>query len=112
MVIGYRMSSTYFTENKRLFHNVGNRLVIGLINILFKGNIRDIMTSYRAFFYDFVKTFLVLSKGFEIETEMTIHELDKNFLLKEVLVNYIDRSDGSKSKLNTYSAGFKVIKLL
>ena len=112
MVIGDRLSSTYFTENKRPFHNFGNRLVRGLINKLFKNKIRDIMTGYRAFSYDFVKTFPVLSKGFEIETEMTIHALDKNLLLKEIPVEYRDRPDGSVSKLNTYSDGFKVLKTI
>ena len=112
MVIGDRLSSTYFTENKRPFHNFGNRLVRGLINFLFKSNIRDIMTGYRAFSYDFVKTFPVLSKGFEIETEMTIHALDKNFLLKEIPVEYRDRPAGSVSKLNTYKDGFRVLKTI
>lgn len=112
MVIGDRLSSTYFTENKRLFHNFGNRLVRGLINTLFKSNVRDIMTGYRAFSYEFVKTFPVLSKGFEIETEMTIHALDKNFLLKEIPVDYRDRPEGSESKLNTFSDGFKVLKTI
>ncbi len=112
MVIGDRLSSTYFTENKRPFHNFGNKLVRGLINTLFKSNVRDIMTGYRAFSYDFVKTFPVLSKGFEIETEMTIHALDKNFLLKEIPVEYRDRPKGSVSKLNTYSDGFKVLKTI
>ena len=112
MVIGDRLSSTYFTENKRPFHNFGNKLVRGLINTLFKSNVRDIMTGYRAFSYDFVKTFPVLSKGFEIETEMTIHALDKNFLLKEISVEYRDRPAGSKSKLNTFSDGFKVLKTI
>lgn len=112
MVIGDRLSSTYFTENKRPFHNFGNRLVRGLINQLFKSNVRDIMTGYRAFSYDFVKTFPVLSKGFEIETEMTIHALDKNFLLKEIPVDYRDRPAGSESKLNTFSDGFKVLKTI
>ena len=112
MVIGDRLSSTYFTENKRPFHNFGNKLVRGLINTLFKSNVRDIMTGYRAFSYDFVKTFPVLSKGFEIETEMTIHALDKNFLLKEVPVEYRDRPAGSVSKLNTYSDGFRVLKTI
>lgn len=112
MVVGDRLSSTYFTENKRPFHNTGNRLVRGLINTLFKSNVRDIMTGYRAFSYEFVKTFPVLSKGFEIETEMTIHALDKNFLVKEVAVGYRDRPDGSVSKLNTYSDGFKVLKTI
>lgn len=112
MVIGDRLSSTYFTENKRPFHNFGNVLVRGLINTLFKSNVRDIMTGYRAFSYDFVKTFPVLSKGFEIETEMTIHALDKNLLLKEVPVDYRDRPEGSVSKLNTYSDGFKVLKTI
>lgn len=112
MVIGDRLSSTYFTENKRPFHNVGNKLVRTLINTLFKSNVRDIMTGYRAFSYEFVKTFPVLSKGFEIETEMTIHALDKNFLLKEIPVEYRDRPEGSVSKLNTYSDGFRVLKTI
>ena len=112
MVIGDRLSSTYFKENKRPFHNFGNKLVRGLINLLFKSNIRDIMTGYRAFSYDFVKTFPVLSKGFEIETEMTIHALDKNMLLKEIPVEYRDRPQGSVSKLNTYSDGLKVLKTI
>lgn len=112
MVIGDRLSSTYFNENKRPFHNFGNVLVRGLINSLFKSNVRDIMTGYRAFSYDFVKTFPVLSKGFEIETEMTIHALDKNFLLKEIPVDYRDRPAGSESKLNTFSDGFKVLKTI
>ena len=112
MVIGDRLSLTYFTENKRPFHNFGNKLVRGLINTLFHSNIRDIMTGYRAFSYEFVKTFPVLSKGFEIETEMTIHALDKNFLLKEIPVEYRDRPEGSISKLNTYSDGFKVLKTI
>lgn len=112
MVIGDRLSSTYFTENKRPFHNFGNKLVRWLINTLFKSNVKDIMTGYRAFSYEFVKTFPVLSKGFEIETEMTIHALDKNFLLKEIPVGYKDRPAGSVSKLNTYSDGFKVLKTI
>lgn len=112
MVIGDRLSSTYFSENKRAFHNIGNKLVRFLINKLFKNNIKDIMTGYRAFSYEFVKTFPVLSKGFEIETEMTIHALDKNFLLKEIRVDYRDRPEGSTSKLNTYSDGIKVLKTI
>ena len=112
MVIGDRLSSTYFKENKRLFHNFGNIIVRKLINILFKSNVKDIMTGYRALSYDFVKTFPVLSRGFEIETEMTIHALDKNFLLKEIPVEYRDRPAGSVSKLNTFSDGFKVLKTI
>jgi len=112
MVIGDRLSSTYFNENKRPFHNVGNKLVRYLINFIFKNDIRDIMTGYRAFSYEFVKTFPVLSKGFEIETEMTIHALDKNMGLKNVIVTYRDRPEGSESKLNTYSDGIKVIKTI
>lgn len=112
MVIGDRLSSTYFTENKRLFHNMGNRLVRGLINKLFCSDVRDIMTGYRAFSRIFVKSFPVLSKGFEIETEMTIHALDKNFLLEEVPVAYRDRPQGSESKLNTVSDGLKVLKTI
>ena len=112
MVIGDRLSSTYFTENKRPFHNLGNKLVRFLINKLFKNNIKDIMTGYRAFSYEFVKGFPVLSKGFEIETEMTIHAVDKNFKLVEVPVTYRDRPAGSVSKLNTYRDGFRVLKTI
>lgn len=109
MVIGDRLSSTYFQENKRPFHNVGNRSVRFLINRIFKSKVKDIMTGYRAFSRQFVKNFPVLSKGFEIETEMTIHALDKNFLLQEIPVEYRDRPEGSVSKLNTVSDGIKVI---
>ena len=109
MVIGDRLSSTYFTENKRPFHNVGNVLVRKLVNYFFKGAIRDIMTGYRAFSRLFVKTYPVLSKGFEIETEMSIHALDKNFRLVNIPVDYRDRPAGSQSKLNTYSDGAKVL---
>ena len=112
MVIGDRLSSTYFTENKRLFHNFGNKIVRFLINKLFKNNVKDIMTGYRAFSYEFVKSFPVLSKGFEIETEMTIHAVDKNFGLVEVPVQYRDRPSGSVSKLNTYKDGMKVLKTI
>jgi len=112
MVIGDRLSSTYFTENKRPFHNFGNKIVRWSINKLFKNNIRDIMTGYRAFSYDFVKGFPVLSKGFEIETEMTIHAVDKNFKLVEMPIAYRDRPEGSVSKLNTYKDGFKVLKTI
>lgn len=112
MVVGDRLSSTYFTENKRPFHNFGNSLVRKSINLLFKNDIKDIMTGYRAFSYNFVKTFPVLSKGFEIETEMSIHAVDKNMLVENVVIDYRDRPDGSESKLNTYSDGFKVLKTI
>ena len=112
MVIGDRLSSTYFTENKRPFHNMGNRLVRGLINTIFKSEIKDIMTGYRAFSYEFVKSFPILSKGFEIETEMSIHALDKNFRLVEVPVTYRDRPAGSVSKLNTYRDGMRVLRTI
>ena len=112
MVIGDRLSSTYFTENKRPFHNLGNVLVRRLINWLFHSHINDIMTGYRAFSRTFVKGFPVLSRGFEIETEMSIHAVDKNLLLKEIPVTYRDRPDGSESKLNTYSDGFRVLKTI
>ena len=112
MVIGDRLSSTYFSENKRPFHNFGNRIVRFLINFLFKNKVKDIMTGYRAFSKEFVKGFPVLSKGFEIETEMTIHAVDKNFKLVEVPVDYRDRPEGSVSKLNTYSDGIKVIRMI
>ncbi len=109
MVVGDRLSSTYFTENKRPFHNFGNSLVRGTINRLFHTDIKDIMTGYRAFSYQFVKTFPVLSKGFEIETEMTIHAADKNMQVDNVIIEYRDRPEGSESKLNTYSDGAKVL---
>lgn len=109
MVIGDRLSSTYFEENKRPFHSFGNSLVCNLINKLFHANVKDIMTGYRAFSRPFVNHFPVLSQGFEIETEMTIHALDKNFLLWEVPVQYRDRPAGSVSKLNTFSDGLKVL---
>lgn len=109
MVVGDRLSTTYFTENKRPFHNFGNSLVRKSINILFKSEIKDIMTGYRAFSYQFVKTFPVMSKGFEIETEMTIHAVNNNMQMENVLVDYRDRPEGSESKLNTYTDGFKVL---
>ena len=109
MVVGDRLSSTYFEENKRPFHNMGNTLVRASINRLFGCKIKDIMTGYRAFSYGFVKTFPILSKGFEIETEMTIHAVDKNFLIREIPVEYRDRPEGSVSKLNTYADGMKVL---
>lgn len=112
MVIGDRLSSTYFTENKRLFHNSGNVLVRWLINFFWKGTIKDVMTGYRAFSPAFVKSFPILSKGFEIETEMTIHALDKNMLLMSLPVTYRDRPKGSVSKLNTVTDGIKVIKTI
>lgn len=109
MVVGDRLSSTYFTENKRPFHNLGNSLVRGSINMLFKSDIQDIMTGYRAFSYAFVKTYPVLSKGFEIETDMSIHAITRNMLVRNVVIDYRDRPDGSVSKLNTYSDGAKVL---
>lgn len=109
MVVGDRLSSTYFTENKRPFHNFGNSLMRAGINSLFGSDIKDIMTGYRAFSYNFVKTFPVFSKGFEIETEMTIHAVNYNMQVENVVVEYRDRPAGSVSKLNTYSDGMKVI---
>lgn len=109
MVVGDRLSSTYFTENKRPFHNFGNSIVRGSINQLFGCDIKDIMTGFRAFSYQFVKTFPVMSKGFEIETEMTIHAVSNNMQVENVVVEYRDRPEGSESKLNTYSDGIKVI---
>lgn len=112
MVIGDRLSSTYFTENKRRFHNFGNKLTRFLINAIYKSDIRDVMTGYRAFSYKFVKTFPVMSKGFELENEMTIHALDKNLKIQNVIVEYRDRPAGSESKLNTVSDGVKVMKTI
>lgn len=109
MVVGDRLSSTYFEENKRPFHNFGNSIVRWAINFLFNAEIKDIMTGYRAFSYLFVKSFPVLSKGFEIETEMSIHALDKNMYVENVVIDYRDRPVGSESKLNTYSDGIKVL---
>ncbi len=112
MVVGDRLSSTYFEENKRPFHNFGNSLVRKSINVLFRTEIKDIMTGYRAFSFQFVKSFPVLSKGFEIETEMSIHATDKNMQVENVVIEYRDRPEGSVSKLNTYSDGFKVIRTI
>lgn len=112
MVVGDRLSSTYFEENKRAFHNFGNSLVRKTINQLFQTNIRDIMTGYRAFSYLFVKSFPVLSKGFEIETEMSIHAVEKNMRIENVIIEYRDRPEGSESKLNTYSDGIKVLRTI
>ncbi len=112
MVIGDRLSSTYFTQNKRRFHNSGNRLVRKLLNTIFNSDISDIMTGMRGFSYEFVKSFPVTSREFEIETEMTIFALNHNFLIKELPIDYRDRMEGSESKLNTFSDGYKVISLL
>lgn len=112
MVVGDRLSSTYFSENKRPFHNFGNSLVRKSINALFKSDIKDIMTGYRAFSYQFVKSFPVLSKGFEIETEMSIHAVQHNMHMENVIIEYRDRPEGSESKLNTYSDGLKVLRTI
>lgn len=112
MVVGDRLSSTYFSENKRHFHNLGNSIVRKSINVLFKSDIKDIMTGYRAFSYEFVKTFPVLSQYFEIETEMTIHAIDKRMEIANVVIEYRDRSEGSESKLNTFSDGYKVLRTI
>ena len=109
MVVGDRLSSTYSEQNKRAFHNAGNVLVRKVINSIFKSDIKDVMTGYRAFSYAFVKTFPVLSEGFEIETEMTIHAIDKNMAVENCVIEYRDRPEGSISKLNTYSDGMKVL---
>lgn len=112
MVVGDRLSSTYFTENKRRFHSFGNTLVRKMINLIFQTDIKDIMTGYRAFSYQFVKSFPITSKGFEIETEMTIHAVDKNMLVENVVIGYRDRPQGSESKLNTVSDGIRVLKTI
>ena len=112
MVIGDRLSSTYFEENDRRFHNIGNRLVRKSINMFFKSDLHDIMTGMRAFNYDFVKSFPIRSKEFEIETEMSVFALMNNFIIKEIPIEYRDRKEGSESKLNTYSDGFKVIRMI
>lgn len=112
MVIGDRLSSTYFEENDRRFHNTGNRLVRKSINIFFKSDLHDIMTGMRAFNYDFVKSFPIRSREFEIETEMSVFALTNNFKIKEIPIDYRDRMEGSESKLNTYRDGFKVIMMI
>jgi len=112
MVVGDRLSTTYFTENKRPFHNSGNRLVRGLVNLMFKGTIKDIMSGYRGFSYTFVKSYPIVTKGFELETDMTIFALDKNLLVRATPIEYSDRPEGSFSKLNTFSDGFKVLKTI
>ena len=112
MVVGDRLSSTYYNENKRPFHNFGNSVVRFFINMIFKADIKDIMTGYRAFSRRFVKTFPILSKGFEIETEMSIHALSLTFQIEHVVVDSRDRPEGSTSKLNTYSDGLKVLRTI
>lgn len=112
MVIGDRLSSSYYTENKRLFHNTGNKTVSFLINKIFKSNIHDIMTGYRAMSYNFVKSFPILSQKFEIETEMAIFAVDKNFRITEIPISYKDRAADNPSKLNTYSDGIRVLKTI
>ncbi|KRM03249.1 glycosyltransferase, group 2 family protein [Limosilactobacillus gastricus DSM 16045] len=112
MVVGDRLSSSYFEENKRPFHGIGNKVVRGSINFFFKNDIRDIMTGYRAFSKNFVKTYPVLSKGFEIETEMSIFAIVNNLAVKNHVIDYRDRPEGSESKLDTYSDGFKVLRLI
>ena len=112
MVIGDRLSSTYFQENKRPFHNFGNRLVRGAINTLFHAKVTDIMTGYRAFSFSFVKTYPVLSRGFEVETEMTIHSLNNNIKLYEMPIQYRDRPEGSVSKLDTVGDGIRVLSTI
>lgn len=112
MVVGDRLSSTYFTENKRPFHNFGNSLVRFSINRLFGSKIQDIMTGYRAFGFNFVKTYPVLSRGFEIETEMSIHAVQRRMQVENVVIDYRDRPEGSVSKLNTYSDGAKVLRTI
>lgn len=112
MVIGDRLSSTYFSENKRPFHSAGNKFMRKAINIIFGSNLHDILTGMRGLSYDFVKSYPVISKGFELETEMSIFALDHNFKIAEIPVEYRDRMEGSESKLNTYSDGYKVIKVI
>ena len=112
MVVGDRLSSTYFKENKRPFHGIGNTLVRTSINLLFHSDIKDMMTGYRAFSYQFVKSFPVLSKGFEIETEMSIHAIDKNMNTVNVIIPFRDRPQGSESKLSTFRDGFRVLKTI
>lgn len=112
MVIGDRLSSTYFEENDRPFHNVGNKMVRWLINLFFSSDLKDIMTGMRAFSFDFVKSFPIISKEFEIETEMSVFALMNNFSIDEIPIDYRDRIEGSESKLNTYRDGYKVLRMI
>ncbi|MCL2105598.1 MAG: glycosyltransferase family 2 protein [Oscillospiraceae bacterium] len=112
MVIGDRLSSTYFSENKRRFHNTGNLLVRRSINLFFQSDVKDIMTGMRAFSFLFVKSFAALSRGFEIETEMTIHAVEKNMRIETVTIDYRDRPAGSESKLSTVRDGLRVLKMI
>ena len=112
MVVGDRLSSTYFNENKRLFHNFGNKLVLYIINKFFDTNIRDVMTGFRCLSYEFAKTFPIVSKNFEIETEMTIHAVYHNMNIQNIIIGYKDRPKDSPSKLNTIKDGVKVIKMI
>lgn len=112
MVVGDRLNTTYFQENKRPFHDFGNKLVRWLVNSLFEGNLQDIMSGYRAMNRKFVKEYPLLSKGFEVETEMSLFALDGNYLVREVPIDYRDRPAGSESKLNTFSDGFRVLKMI
>ena len=112
MIIGDRLSSTYFEENDRPFHNTGNKMVRKFINTFFKSDLKDIMTGMRGFSYDFVKSFPISSKEFEIETEMSVFALMNNFNIIEIPIEYKDRIEGSESKLNTYHDGFKVIRMI
>ena len=112
MAVGDRLSSTYFAENKRVLNSFGNRLMRKVINGIFSSDIKDIMTGYRAFSFDFVKTFPISSEGFDIETEMTIHAVDKSMYVKNTVITYRDRPEGSESKLNTFQDGFKVLRTI
>lgn len=112
MVVGDRLSTTYFAENSRPMHNTGNKLVKSLINLLFNSNVKDVLSGYRVFSREYVKNFPVISEGFEIETEMTIHALDRKYSILEIPINYRDRPANSQSKLNTFSDGFRVLKML
>jgi glycosyltransferase involved in cell wall biosynthesis len=113
MVIGDRLSNgSYSQQNKRPFHDLGNRLVRGLINRLFDTDLRDIMTGYRVMTRRFVKNFPISSEGFEIETEMTLHALDKRYTIVEIPIDYRDRPEGSFSKLNTFSDGWRVLRTI
>lgn len=112
MVVGDRLSATYFKENKRHFHGIGNIMVQRFVNMLFGVKLKDIMSGYRVFNRKFVEKITVLSSGFEVETELTVFAIENNFIIKEIPVNYKDRIAGSMSKLNTYSDGIRVLRTL
>ena len=113
MTVGDRLSNgTYAEENKRAFHGFGNNLVRAMIKWIYGYSFDDVMTGYRAMSRPFVKTFPVLSEGFQIETELSIHAVDRRWRIKDIPIVYRDRPAGSESKLSTFSDGIKVVCMI